>query len=697
MNRRWAAATACLTAFVLAVGCVVADEGKGSEAKGSKTKAESAKSAAEEGSTLTQALQGDSGVVIQTMCTNCNSADLSLGGFDAAYVDMVCDGLPVPTGLAQVYLLGILPPTVIHNIEVEKGAGRARSSGAAVGGEIRLERAQAENPFTGLATLEVGGNGWRGARAHLASELGWFRGTLVATYGESDIVDDNADDNPDMPEFDRRTVEARGRIAFNRDHLLDFGATFYDESQVDGPAAPYAFGAEPGADRGPYNVEDVELERTQFDLRYEGFFKDGSQLSLGAVRAERESDILETFQGRESQRVPTYFIDEDHDHAELSWSRAFGSKVLFRAGGAVTERQFAVVDVRYNIFPLGLGFEDALTHAQHEDVEEMGAWAEGQWTVGSKVDLALGLRYVDYDYKDEEDRPQWLDYDLPIGDKFLPRIALTYKPNSSTTLRLSAGTGYRQPEPSYEEVCCGRRYRGNRGIGMEESTSFGLEWTYQPDAKFRVGASAFFTDYDNMLANIAVLAYQYQPTYQNVNVPEARTTSFGFNVRFDATNWLTLRASATWLDAENRTPGGEIPALLDFFGNPNEYVFEDVDEIPYLTELTATLGADVRLSKRASASVTAQYTGEMLIQRFDAGFSGVIGSELNQGFFPTDKHWVVNLYTSYDLGGGFSLFAGVDNIGDYIQEDLGIYTTDYNWGPLRGRYAYGGMTYRFGN
>ena len=47
--------------------------------------------------------------------------------------------------------------------------------------------------------------------------------------------------------------------------------------------------------------------------------------------------------------------------------------------------------------------------------------------------------------------------------------------------------------------------------------------------------------------------------------------------------------------------------------------------------------------------------------------------------------WLWNLGLTAPLGKYIEIQAGIDNIGDYIQEDLGDYTRDYNWGPLTGR------------
>src|SRR5258706_6551505 len=88
---------------------------------------------------VTDAL-ADDGVVVQTVCTNCNNADLSLGGLGNDYVPITCDGLPATTGLAQIYLLSVIPATMIDRVAVERGACDASQEAAAVGGGITIER-----------------------------------------------------------------------------------------------------------------------------------------------------------------------------------------------------------------------------------------------------------------------------------------------------------------------------------------------------------------------------------------------------------------------------------------------------------------------------------------------------------------------------------------------------------------------------
>lgn len=62
-------------------------------------------------------------------------------------------------------------------------------------------------------------------------------------------------------------------------------------------------------------------------------------------------------------------------------------------------------------------------------------------------------------------------------------------------------------------------------------------------------------------------------------------------------------------------------------------------------------------------------------------------------FVATPSYWVYNVRGEVRLWKGLALFGGVDNVGDYVQEWLNDPRYEYNWGPLRGRYYYGGLAY----
>ncbi|HKQ61076.1 MAG TPA: TonB-dependent receptor [Candidatus Polarisedimenticolaceae bacterium] len=641
-------------------------------------------------SSLTQSLEGDTGLAVQTVCTNCNNADLSVAGMGNQHVSVVCDGLPVPAGLGQVYLLSVMPATMIDKVRLARGAGDPGLEGGAVGGLLEIERRVPRSGLELNAAADTGGFGWAGTKLDLTAGGGEkWGGSFVGSWASSDLVDSNDDGNPDLPSFDRSTLEGAVDLRPTSDQRIRAGLRRYHESQTDGPAA-YDFISSLIFGGTFYNREDVDLTRLQGDVLYESELPGGSTLALGALWAKRSEDISETpLAGAPVQ--PTYFIDDEHRHGLIAGSRPFGRDTLVRAGVSATERSYDIVDLRFNALQ-GLPPDFVFT----ETVRERAAWLQAESSLGGTVQLSGGLHWADYDYADDESRPQWLQYSLPEGHRLLPRAALIWKPAAAWRLRFAAGAGFRPPDPTYEEVCCGRQYRNNRGIAMERSRSFGTEATYQPGPRLRLTGSVFVTDFRDLVVKLATLSYQFQPTYQNVNVPRARHTAWGLELGYQPKAWLDLRGAATWLDADNRTSADAIPALIDFFGTPVAKTFRSA-ETPYYADRRGSLTVGFSPARSGlRGAITALYTGSYLVQRFDETMPDFTlgGSEVQPGFVRTDPYWVVNLALSIRLAKAWTIFAGVDNIGDTVQSDLGDPHFDYDWGPLRGRYAYGGASYR---
>jgi outer membrane receptor for ferrienterochelin and colicin len=663
---------------------------------------------------VTQAIPADAGISVQTLCTNCNNADLSVGGLGNEHVSVVCDGVPVPSGLGQIYLLSVMPPTMIDKVAVSKGAGEAKLQGGAVGGGIEIERRPPQANLLVNASADSGDYGWNATRLDLSGKSGPVGGYFVVSSSESDSVDEDGDGFANLPSFDRYTLDGGLRFEPGENHRFRVGATRYDEDQLDGPAAVdftqvgFPF---PQFQFNGYNREDVQLRRDQVESVYEWDAGNGATLSILGAWADREQDVQETetveatcqnfYTGAQQRLCPSYFIDEAGGHAAATWSQPIGQQARVRAGTSWEDSEFEVIDVRYNQIQfesLGQqGVEFDKYFELKEDVTERGLWAEGETGLGSRFDLSVGLRWVSYDYGDNEAEryeathdpdEEWLAYALPEGDKLIPRAAVTWKPTDEMNLRLSAGLGYRAPAPAFDQVCCGRRYRGNRGLQVEESTSVGLEATFQPAPRYRVGGALFFTDFDDLILNMATQSEAYQHVYQNVNVTQARKISATVEGRVQAPAWMSTKLSFTWVDSENRDDTGLIVALIDQGSGPVVREFHYAG-IPYSVEYRGAAGLDFRVPGAVNLSVNTQYTGPTPIQSF-------LFTDVAEDLTEVEDFWVVNFAVSKAFTAGMSVYAGVDNVFDYFQSDLGDPAYDYNWGPLRGRYVYGGVGLRYG-
>src|SRR5512139_1259107 len=75
--------------------------------------------------TLADAVEFTTGVRVENNCQNCNFSQIRLLGLEGPYTQILIDGQPMVSSLAQVYGIEQLPARMIERVEVVKGGGSA--------------------------------------------------------------------------------------------------------------------------------------------------------------------------------------------------------------------------------------------------------------------------------------------------------------------------------------------------------------------------------------------------------------------------------------------------------------------------------------------------------------------------------------------------------------------------------------------
>jgi outer membrane receptor for ferrienterochelin and colicins len=88
--------------------------------------------------TLADAMEFTTGVRVETNCQNCNFSQIRLLGLGGPYTQILMDGQPIVSSLAQVYGIEQIPARLIERIEVVKGGGSALYGPGAVGGVVNV-------------------------------------------------------------------------------------------------------------------------------------------------------------------------------------------------------------------------------------------------------------------------------------------------------------------------------------------------------------------------------------------------------------------------------------------------------------------------------------------------------------------------------------------------------------------------------
>lgn len=641
-------------------------------------------------------LQGNEGVVVQTMCTNCNSANIDLGGLGGELLPIDVDGFPLVGGLMTIYALQVDGP-LIANIAVSKGPGDYEAPPEAIGGWIHITSPPSQKRAPLTAITETGSFGWR--NAHLLGSWSHKGLMLGGQYvnAQSNPVDANDDGFHETGELDRRMLRAEARYLFSNGTLITAAA---NDIREDGPFGHGKyFAPAPGSGDGVrYGREDAFVNADGQHLGLDAPIGENGRLTVRAMAFNRLHETFEQSVSPEQLTLDQVFtIDESHRTVDLRYGHFLVDRGLQFSAGVSWRTQ-----------------EDDIIAWQQTDIQlkdvldkwsSVGVDAGVNWQVSPRWGLRFGSRY---------DRFTWSDETLRTGlverkeNAVSPRARVTFKPSDAWQFALSLGKGARAPRPIYEEVCCGQRLSPTSNVQLETSRAVAFDAQWQPNATIRVGLYAHRTELDDHIVRMVATSLIGVQTYALGNFPEARYQGVTLTSRLRLMQGFNADISLTALQADST--GG--PAVVYHFLpiGPSQLYRHEIpfDRVPYTARRSGTLQLGYNApTGKWDGLVQAQYQGSMPIQHWFASFNDVSSGAcslfgpggvdpqlcLKNGLQDTPDFWVYNARFSLRLAKWLRLNGGVDNLGDYVQSDLLDPTNDYNWGPIRGRYFYGGLTF----
>jgi outer membrane receptor protein involved in Fe transport len=637
---------------------------------------------------VTETLQGQDGVRIQTMCTHCNSANIQVGGLAEDLVPVLRDGYPVLGGLATSVLLSVLPPDTIVDTQVAKGPGEPVAPAPAAGGVLRLTGASPlEVPRVDVA-VDGGSYDLLGGHVRASGALGSkLQTTLTVGTTAADPVDDDGDGAVDVGALEREYVEGVLLWDVARDHTVDVGVSWIDEVTTEARGAYDVLGTlfSTDPDAGPsWTREDTALDRLELRAGWVWDLGRGRSLEVRGLGADRDQNVRSQLTadadgplGPDAAALFDRFrIDERHRWGTIAYDHVLGFDWRVRFGVETHEH-----DVRaetLELFDLVGGGPAPDPEVGTDFVERRSAYAHADWTISPRWSLAAGLRWDDVD---------WGARELGItrsDDQVSPRASLRFAPATGWSIRALFGRTFRAPKPILAEVCCGQAYQRSTTARAESGTTVGVEGVVQPGPNLRVSVYAARTEFDDHLLRLVGWSQVYTQTYALANVPEARADTLEAAIRFRPAPRWTVDASAGWLSLHNR--GGRDVAVLvtpPSRATPVE-VLVPMDRIPYRPVRTGSLSLAWTAPRGVSVTASGNYTGPMRIQQFDqdpTAAQNVLLPDLRE----TDGFWLAGVSVRVPIHHQVDVVAAMDNLFDEIQSDLGDPTADYNWGPLSGR------------
>lgn len=603
------------------------------------------------------ALEGGSGVRVQSICTNCNQANLTINGVTGEqHVLVTFDDVPAAGGLGTVYALNQFPADLVGYTHVTRGPGTVQSGSGGMGGTIEFHSAPRTEQQRGFLRAELGDWSTRSLKVAGADRWGPV-GALVYLQGiDQDEVDANGDGPNEVGAFFRQTYHGLFDFHLTERQVLTVNGLYYGEDQEAGPGRPVRA-------RNTFLDEDVHFNWHQYGLTWEHAGDDGSGVKLDVSTSRR-------FQAQFLPSGTAYLTVEDmKEHARLEGKVPLPHGALFTAA-------FGYQETRAKVFNEAA----ALERYVDDGLEHWELYAQYERGLGSHWDFSVGARYdamtVFGRTRTFEEDPWIVEPDDPHA-WLLPRATVHWKPNAKVVVGLSTGRFAVGPTPVFEKTCCGAEFSRAIDLLPEQAWSHQLQVEVHPTQDMRLTATIYQSDFDDYILRTVKYSTQGVPEYTNVNVPSARVKGWDLvhDMRFKG-NMFNVGWTYTYSSPED----------------------DQGHDLPYLARRAAS--AYLRFEhvpRGAKASLDARWTGPVRHYQLSPSplpFQPPVGYRESEDFVTADVSYEQRIGKK-----GWYVQAGITNLTDYVMSDLDrvdkngndiddIYERCFDWGPITGRYGW---------
>ncbi|MEM6533165.1 MAG: TonB-dependent receptor [Myxococcota bacterium] len=615
---------------------------------------------------LVEALRFEPGIRLDNTCSICNETLIKLGGLPGRYSLVTVDGLPLYTSLGQPYGLLNINSAEIARIEVVKGASSVIPGPDAVSGWINIVTKKPAPDGTAESQAEAGTFAYRRLVGTLGTQRDDVSLLLIANGSEHGAVDRDGDQLTEYTGYSRANVAATARFDSEDTRGL-LRLSFLQEDRQGG-----------GRGRTLSVVDDFDqdsglgrraLTETIFTRR----------LEAGGILTQRINDRIDV-----EVNSAAAFHRQDSDYAttlysatQLSWLNTAYARVQLADGYELKTG-------------LSYRFEDTEQSIEGSDYRYHmpGVFAELDTLIADTVQLVGGGRY---------------DYHNEFGSQFTGRLVARYEPAEALVIRASGGTSFRVPS-TFFEYAHGIRPAGFTLVDETEGPERGR--TAHLSAQYSFGSLA------TVLVEGSVSQIVDPITFNSTANPDGSEDVTVFSVD-DA---LTVRGLEA--QVQSKPMNGLVLGLgfglyrYDDDGGalvsapPQEQITASVDYVVPAAGTLLSASADVY-----GPMPLAQVYGSAVNPRGDASLNDFLAPDTGADPSSTkldESPWfgIVNARVEQPFG-AFSVYIGADNLFDFHQHDEetsiffpieeGAITdadTIYIWGPLRGRFIYGGLSVR---
>lgn len=613
-------------------------------------------------STLSQGLNFQPGVRVETNCQNCGFQQVRMNGLDGPYTQILIDSRPIFSALSGIYGLEQIPANMIERVEVMRGGGSALFGSSAIAGTINIitkEPLRNSGQLTHTFTSIGGSSSFDNNTSINASLVTDDQRAGLYVFGQNrarSSYDDDGDGYTEMPKLKNQTVGLRSYFKTSTYSKLTFEYHHMQEFRRGGDML----------NRPPHEANIAEqLEHS---------------INGGGVKFDLSSP-------NEKYRL-SFFSSAQHTDRDSY----YGGGQDLNAYGKTTDLTFMAGSQYVYSFNNFLFMPSDLTAGVEysRDALEDNMWGYNRYT---KQTVNINSAFLQNEWKNEK----WsilagarLDKHNLMNHVIInPRANLRFNPTENMNLRLSYSSGFRAPQAFDEDLHVanvgGTVSMIERAPNLKEEKS--QSFSASADIYRRFGAfqanfllEGFYTQLSDVFVVEDTDEYRDGVLIkQRRNGSGAKVMGFTIEGKLAYLSLFQLQAGATLQRSRYDEPekwSSTAPAEKKIFRTPNTYGYFTATYTPV---------------KPLNIAFSGTYTGSMLVKH-------LAGYVANDVVVKTRDFLDLGFKASYDFSTYKStvlqLNIGVQNLFDAYQEDFDKgrkRDSDYIYGPAAPRSYFAGV------